>query len=501
MSDLTANFDKHQLEALLRDGYRLTPATMAYRITDGAWIPARHLLYISTIVSNAIITGGQFIIVTMPPRHGKSEFLSVNTPIWFLERFPHQKVILTSYGADLAAEFSLKVRDTFQNEMLHGLLSTRLRKDKQRVDDFKTTEGGGMIAAGVGGTITGKGANLFLIDDYIKNAEEALSETVKQKIWNWFLSTAFTRLEPGATIIILATRWDAGDLIGMVLERFVELEAMGFDAPTIINLPALARKNDPLGRKEGEALWPQRYNERDLLRIKVTLGSYWWDAMYQQDPPLSMLGANLGSKLRYIEASEVPHHSQLKSVRAWDLAATEHGGDYTAGPLMHRHTQTGRFYITDLAHGQWSPKGVENVVASCAEADGPGVKIWIEQEPGSAGKNLIEHYVADVLRGFDVKGEKGTGPPEVRAQPFLAAVEAGLVYCVKAPWNKKLVNELDTFPEGDHDDIIMACALGYRKLTKGRFGGIIWGRDRGSRARTVYSGPPKKRLGGLIWGR
>src|SRR5690606_9588289 len=158
----------------------------------------------------------------MPPRHGKSEFLSVNTPIWFLEKFAHKRVILASYGADLAAEFSLKVRDTFQNTENRHLLNTRLRKDKQRVDDFKTTDGGGMVAAGIGGTITGKGADLLLIDDYVKNAEEALSKTVKEKIWNWFLSTAFTRLEPNATVIILATRWDKGDLIGMVLEKFTE---------------------------------------------------------------------------------------------------------------------------------------------------------------------------------------------------------------------------------------------------------------------------------------
>lgn len=502
MSASIGNFDKHQLEALLQEGYRLTPATLAYKITHGMWVPAKHLLYISTIVSNAIIKGGQFIIVTMPPRHGKSEFLSVNTPIWFLEKFPHQRVILTSYGADLAAEFSLKVRNTFQNEDLRGLLTTRLRKDKQRVDDFKTTEGGGMIAAGIGGTITGKGANLFLIDDYVKNAEEALSETVKEKIWNWFLSTAFTRLEPNATIIVLATRWDKTDLIGMIIEKFAELEALGFDPPTIINLPALARPNDPLGRKVGQALWPERYNERDLERIRVTLGSYWWDAMYQQDPPLSMTGANLGAKLRYIDAADIPHPSHLKSVRAWDLAATEHGGDWTAGPKMHLHKQTGRIYIEDLAHGQWSPKGVEQIVATCAEADGPGTQIWIEQEPGSAGKHLIEHYQSEVLPGFDCKGEKATGPIEVRAQPFLAAVEAGLVYAVRAPWNQKLVAQLDAFPsENDHNDIIAACALGYRKLTKGRFGGIIWGRDRGSRMAPVYRGEPKKKLGGLVWGR
>lgn len=502
MATPLGGFDKHQLEALLQDGYRLTPATLAHKITFGKWIPAKHLMYISTKVSNAVIKGGQFVIVTMPPRHGKSEFLSVNTPIWFLEKYPHLNVMLASYGADLAAGFALKVRDTFLNEDLHGLLSTRLRTDRKRVDDFRTTEGGGMYAGGIGGSQTGRGAHLLLIDDYVKNAEEALSVTVKEKVWNWFLSTAFTRLEPGGTIIMLATRWDKDDLIGMIIEKFEELTALGFDAPVIINLPALARPNDPLGRAVGEPLWPERYSARDLQRIKVTLGSYWWEAMYQQNPPLSMTGANLGSKLKYINADEMPHPSLLKSVRSWDLAATEHGGDWTAGPKMHRHIQTGRIYIEDIVHCQKSPKQLEDIVHETAEADGPGVQIWMEQEPGSAGVHLIEHYRSEVLPGFDFKGEKATGPIEVRAQPFMAAVEAGLVYAVRADWNAKLVAQLDAFPsEDDHNDIIAACALGYRKLTRGRFGGIIWGRDRGAREASVYRGQPQKKLGGLVWGR
>jgi hypothetical protein len=143
----------------------------------------------------------------MPPRHGKSELLSVHTPIWYLDHYPQNRIILASYGSELATEFALKVRDTLQDEDLHSLLRVRLRHDRQRIDNFKTTKGGGMISIGVGGSATGKGANLFLIDDFIKNAEEALSPGAMKKNWDWFLSTAFTRLEPNASIIVLATRW------------------------------------------------------------------------------------------------------------------------------------------------------------------------------------------------------------------------------------------------------------------------------------------------------
>jgi len=513
----TGGIDQVQLEEMLRNGWRLTPATMAHKITNGRWIPAPHLLYMSSIVTSAIAKGSQFIIVTMPPRHGKSEFLSVNVPIWYLETFPHKRVVLASYGADLATEFALKVRDTFQNEDLHGMLHTRLRKDKQRLDDFKTTEGGGMVSVGVGGGVTGKGADLFLIDDYVKNAEEALSASQKKKAWEWFRSTAFTRLEPGATIIVLATRWDKSDLIGMILEMFAELmqeSEVHFDPPTVINLPAFAREGDPLGRPVGAPLWPERYDEKALLRIRATLGTYWWNGLYQQDPPASMGGLELGSKLKIIDRSELPHRDRLKTVRAWDLAGTPEDGlqtdpDFTAGPLMHWDKETDRLYISECVHKRLSPRGVEQMLQIVAEIDGPGVKIWVEQEPGSSGKWAIENIQDEILPQYDAVGEKSTGPIEVRAQPFLAKVEAGEVYCVKGAYVAKLAEELDGFPGGDHDDIITACALGYRKLCKGRFGGIIWGRrnresrvvsiaDRRARIAAGSDGRPRRR-GRLTW--
>ena len=493
------SLDQYALEGLLQDGYKLTPATLGYKVTRGRWIPARHLLYLSTLVANAIHKGNQIIIVTMPPRHGKSEFLSVNTPIWFLEHWPHKRVALASYGADLATEFALKVRDTFTSEDNELLLNTRLRKDKQRLDNFKTTEGGGMISTGIGGVFTGKGADLLLIDDYIKNAEEALSDTQKDKAWQWLLSTAFTRLEPGATIIILATRWDKMDLIGMFLELMEELTAKGFDPPVVVNLPALARPNDPLGRKPGEPLWPERYDLRALLRIRATLGKYWFDALYQQDPPASMKGANLGAKLKVCTQEDLPHYSRLtKTLRIWDFAVTPDGGDYTVGMQMAMDSQTGRVYILDLFRKQCSSAVQQQYVRAVAEHDGPGVKVWIDEEPASAGKMVVEHYQKEVLPEFAVEGEKPTGPIEVRAQPYLAAIERGEIYMLKAAWNQVLRDEADGFPDGEHDDTIATGALGYRKLCRGRFGGVTWG----NKAINKLIGADtriKRRIGGIVW--
>src|SRR3990167_5338424 len=467
MHNLNTNVD---LQTLTRIGYRLTPATMAVKITQGRWIPAKHLVYISTIVATAIMRGRARIIVTVPPRHGKSEFLSVNTPLWFLDWFPDKYVMGLSYGLDLATDFSLKVRTALMDPMLQPLFNVRLRSDKLKIDRFLTVQGGGYTAAGIGGVITGRDADLLLIDDYTKNAEAALSKAQRDKDWEWFKSTAYTRKNPGASVIVLATRWDCDDMIAHLTN---EMPGKWL----VINLPALAYENDPLGRAVGEPLWPERYDMEALMDIKSALGTYWWNALYQQRPLASMGGLELGNYLKYIDAHELPPLARRKTVRSWDMAATEGAGDFTAGLKMHLGLDNGKIFIEDLQHDQLSPQRSDKLLETTANTDGYGVPIWFEQEPGSAGKIVISNYTTQILPGFSVKGERATGPLEVRAQPFLAAVESGNVYCVRAPWNAKFREELNGFPTAEHDDIIAAGALAYSKLVLGRRGSVVWGRE------------------------
>ncbi|KKL25141.1 hypothetical protein LCGC14_2408280, partial [marine sediment metagenome] len=228
---------------------------------------------------------------------------------------------------------------------------------------------------------------------------------------------------------------------------------------------------------EGEALWPERYSRERLLQIKKTLGTYWWDAMFQQNPRASMAGLDLSEFLKKIPESEVPDDTDLKTVRAWDLAATEDGGDFTAGPKISRHKETGKIYLRDMKHVQKSSGKVKILVYTTAINDGHGVQIWMEQEPGSSGKTVIEDY-KDLLKAYDFEGEKATGPMEVRASPFLAAIEAGDVFEVEAEWNEAFEAELDGFDaDAEFDDQIVACALGYNKLVFGLKGSLTWGRE------------------------
>jgi len=474
--------DKKRMEAILRDGWRLTPATMAVKITEGAWIPARHLLYISTRVATEIAKGNARIILTMPFRHGKSEFLSINTPIWFLEKWPQKYVMNLTYGADLATDFSTRVRDTFLNQELHHLLRTRLNPKKLRSDRFLTTAGGGLTAAGIGGPITGRGADLMLIDDYIKNHEEALSVAGHKKVFEWFKSTAYTRLEPGGSLVVLATRWDYKDLIARLITE------LPHENWTVINLPMYAEAGDPLGREPGEVLWPERYPLDACQRIEKTLGTYWFAAQCQQNPKQSMAGQDLGAQLKLIDEEKVPPRSELKTLRSWDLAASEAEGDWSVGMKLAYHASSRRTFILHTYRKQNSSHKNKLTIAAHAEGDGHGVKIWMEQEPGSSGKTVIEDYTR-LLKTYVFKGERASGPIEVRAGPFTAAIEAGSVYMVDdgisvkerntgtTSWNYELREELNGFPDGEHDDQVIAGALGYNKLHLGVKGALTWGRE------------------------
>ncbi len=474
--------DKKRMEAILRDGWRLTPATMAVKITEGRWIPAKHLLHISTIVATEIVKGDARIILTMPFRHGKSEFLSVNTPIWFLEKWPEKYVMNLTYGADLATDFSTRVRDTFLNPDLEHLLRTRLNRKKLRADRFLTTKGGGLTAAGIGGPITGRGADLMLIDDYIKNHEEALSVAGHKKVFEWFKSTAYTRLEPGGSLVILATRWDYKDLIARLITE------LPHENWTIINLPMYAEINDPLGREVGEVLWPERYPLAACQRIEKTLGTYWFAAQCQQNPKQSMAGQDLGAKLKTISVESLPPVSELKTIRSWDLAASDADGDWSVGFKMARHAPSRRLYILNVYRKQNSSHKNKLAIAAHAEGDGHGVKVWMEQEPGSSGKTVIEDYTT-LLKTYNFKGERASGPIEVRAGPFTAAVEAGNVFMVDdgvsktereggaTSWNYELKEEMNGFPDGEWDDQMIAGALCYNKLLFGVRGALTWGRD------------------------
>jgi len=244
-------------------------------------MPASHLLLIDEALCDLVADrSARILIIEAPPRHGKSEFASRWFPVWYLGMFPTHRVFFAAYGATFAEEFGAWARDKYA-ECGPEWFGCGVDKAKARADHWKTTEGGAMYSCGVGGPINGRGANLFIFDDPIKNAQAAASEAQRSKMWNWYKSTASTRLEPDGKMVIINTRWHVDDMTGMIIKAAHE----GDSRPVRrITLPAIAEFNDMAGRKEGEALWPERFPIESLRVKEKEQGPFYWNALYQQRP-------------------------------------------------------------------------------------------------------------------------------------------------------------------------------------------------------------------------
>lgn len=260
---------------------------MATAAGQGKWEPAKHLLAIDRAVTSLILDSrrgtatANILAIEAPPRHGKSEFVSKNLPAWFLGRWPDRRVMLASYEATFARSWGRKAR-TILEEHGQELFGVSISSEQQAAVDWEIAEHrGGMVTAGVGGPMTGRGADLLIIDDPVKNAEEAMSETVRASHWDWWQSTASTRIEPGGCAIVMATRWHEDDLTGRLLKAAANGEGA---AVRRLRLPAIAEEGDELGRLPGEELWPERWPLKLLKQREKSLDPYWWLALYQQQP-------------------------------------------------------------------------------------------------------------------------------------------------------------------------------------------------------------------------
>ncbi len=658
------------------------------------------------------------LIISMPPRHGKSSCVSQYFPAWYLGTFPDRRAILASYEADFAASWGRKVRDLLEE---HGseFFGVSLRRDSSSADRWDLADHlGGMNTAGVGGPLTGKGADILIIDDPIKNAQEANSPTIRERHKDWWQSTAYTRLEPGGAALVMCcmtgdtsvlmatgdekplrdirpgdrvatyesgkvsvstvrnwikngpdlvyeirmksgiiakanarhpflveeggeTKWRRTDtlkkgsvivrvigangrvshapqkgvtrqsvakecahrttesidgnpdfghlrsILGLGVKRicdaatglasrnmtgswlskaafvpsasslppqrthartinFTSIIATiakrlgGFSATTVtlpsvterlrkpsspplstyeitrdtvvevvasgiedvfdveiertanfiadglvshntrwheddlpgwlmaeakgggdqwdvLNLPALAVENDPLGRQPGEALWPERYPAERLVEIRKALGEYWFSALYQGRPTPRSGGMFQREWMGIVEVAPVASNR----VRFWDMASSPKG-DYTVGVKMAR-TTAGVFHVEDVVRGRWTPHERDAVILQTAQLDGKATQIWIEQEPGSAGVSVIAVMVR-MLAGYVIRGERATGDKSTRAGPMAAQCEAGNVKLVAGAWNRDYIEELTLFPFGQHDDCVDASSGAFNKL-------------------------------------
>ena len=410
---------------------------------------ARHLVLLAKRLERVTSGACRRLMIFMPPRHGKSETVTVHYAAWRIERDPRENVILGCHSQKLADRFSRKVRRIATDHRLP------LSHDRKAVDEWETREGGGMRAVGVGAGITGFGGSLVIIDDPVKSRADAESLTLRDKTYEWFTDDIYTRLTPDGAVILIQTRWHDDDLAGRLLKRMAENEG---DKWEVLSLPALSNgsRGDPLYRPEGHALWAKRYDRRRLKRIRSAIGHYSFASLYQQQPTLKE-GDQFKREWFTKIVDEAP--AGLTWIRTYDLAiSTATHADRTASFLVGR-TKKDEYYIDG---------------ARVARMDYPQQRRYILDRVRSEVGAV--HYIEDALHAkgliHDLKRELGPHGGRVklrgvvsdkftRSLPFSAAAESGRVFLVKGTWNQDFIDEVCEFPKGRHDDQVDAISLAF----------------------------------------
>ena len=396
------------------------------------------------------------LMLFMPPRHGKSTLASVAFPAWHLGRHPDHEFISCSYSGSLAMSFSRKVRQLLREPVYKNVFEkSRLDKDSQSVESWQTTQGGGYVAAGVGGGITGKGANVLVIDDPVKNREDAESDNNREATWDWYTSTAYTRLSPGGGILVILTRWHDDDLAGRLLKQAED----GADQWEVIRYPAIAEIDENF-RKQGESLHPERYNVDALEQIRKAIGPRDWSALYQQNPVSDEGDYFSRDMIRYYEYDEIDT-AELNYYCAWDLAIGQRDrNDYSVGIVV-GVDEYDNLYVVDVVRGKYDGFELVEQILDLYETWRPGI-VGIERghiemalgpflQKRTRERGLSEAYFKDLKVGRRDK--------EARARAIQGRMQQGMVYFPKdAVWTGTMVAELLRFPNGTHDDQVDALA-------------------------------------------
>jgi predicted phage terminase large subunit-like protein len=395
------------------------------------------------------------LMLFMPPRHGKSTLASVSFPAWHLGRNPEHEFISCSYSGSLAMGFSRKVRQVLREPTYKAVFKTRLDPDSQSAEAWLTTGGGGFVAAGVGGGITGKGAHVLVIDDPVKNREDAESQNNRDANWDWYTSTAYTRLAPGGGVLVILTRWHDDDLAGRLLKSALQ----GGDEWEVVRYPAIAEEDEEF-RKAGEALHPERYSVEALRRIEKAVGPRDWSALYQQNPVADDGQYFTRGMVNYYDPEDIDEDA-MRYYCAWDLAIGKNDrNDYSVGIVVGINDRDDMF-VMDVVRGrfdgfelverildlyeQWKPSIIGIEKGHIEMALGPFLEKRVRE------RGLFEAYFKDLKTGRRDK--------EARARAIQGRMQQGKVYFPRdAAFSGPLIAELLRFPNGTHDDQVDALS-------------------------------------------
>jgi predicted phage terminase large subunit-like protein len=376
------------------------------------------------------------LIVSMPPRHGKTENLTVRLPVAALSHRPDRSFLMTGYNERFAQRLARKARSVAASVVA-------LSGEKSASDEWETSAGGVLMARGVGSPPTGVGFDGVVVDDPVRNRAQADSVVFRDRVWEWWQDDLATRLQPGAWVVVVMTRWHEDDLAG-------RLKALEPGEWTELALPALSG--------DDEALWPETFDASYLRRRRETMDPRSWSALYQQSPAPGSGG--LFDVDRVAVVQDVP--PRLRRCRAWDVGATTKG-DWTVGLLLEGPDGSGRFYATDVDRFRLGPGDRDARMRRVAEADGPETTVVVPEDPGAAGVAQVAAW-ARLFAGFRFRAVRPTGSKEVRAGPVAAQAGAGNLRVLAGPWNRKFLDELASFPLGQNDDQVDALSDAFREL-------------------------------------
>lgn len=496
---------------------RITPDLYAkwLRTTFPEWKWGwRYQLYLYKKLARVTTGRCKRLMIFMPPRHGKSETVTIRYTAWRLLQDPAMNVIIGSYNQRLANKFSRRIMRIMEQDILTAQARRRGEelvldpngKDTEITEKKKTkktpkgatlarsvaeweTGGGGTVrAVGVGAGIAGFGASLVVIDDPVRNRAAAESESNRDKVWDWFNDDVYTRLEPKAAIILIQTRWHEDDLAGRLLREMED----GGEEWEVVRLPALAEEvqsssfslysapveeqildgqakactlnTDPIGRKPGEALCPERYDVKALERTRKKLGSYSFAALYQQEP---VPAKNVKFKREWFRQIIDEAPKGLRWKRGYDLAVSlKTSADYTAS-FRCAYDGMGNLYIADgfRARIEYPDQRRYIVERMQAERDTEhGIEAALH------GKALIQDLRRDRCnRAYAFKEIKVAADKLTRALAWLNLAEDGKLYLVRGAWIDEFVDEVAQFPHGRHDDQVDAVSIAVSMLAKKEF--------------------------------
>ena len=404
------------------------------------------------------------LIINMPPRHTKSEFASYLLPAWFLGNFPHKKVIQTSHTAELAVGFGRKVRNLVDQDVYTAVFpGVGLQADSKAAGRWATNAGGDYFAIGVGGAVTGKGADLLIIDDPHSEQEAALAEInpdIYDKTYEWYTSGPRQRLQPGGSIVIVMTRWSKRDLTGQVIKAAAQ---RGGEEWEIIEFPALL--------PSGKPLWPEFWSKTELDALKEELPNSKWQAQYQQNP-VSESSAIVKREWWQVWEKEDPPNCEF-TLMAWDTAFEKsQRSDYSAlttwGVFYHPDDtglpQANIILLNAFRDRMEFPRLKQEAIEQYKEWDPDSVII----EKKASGSPLIYEMRAMGIPVQEFTPSRGNDKIS-RLNAVSDLFASGRVWAPNTQWAEEVIDEVASFPAGEHDDYVDSVSLALMRFRKGGY--------------------------------